>query len=233
MARSHGKLLCAIWRDPEWVGLSARAQWLYMLLLSHQGLSLVGSLDVTPGKWATFAQGVTRDAVETALDELEDHRFVLVDHDTGELLIRSFTRHDIDPNRVNINLAKGLWGQWGTVASASLRSVALHEMSDAVWEKLEPHAPADAVQTRRSARLEPAPRIPVGDPEPVPGTQPPPSSLLPPVTNHPPAAAPPVVVDFDRYAAPKLDAEQRALNLAEIRAARDARAAVPHTREMR
>lgn len=195
MARSHAKITTAVWRDPAWTRLTARAQWLYMLLLSQQSLSLVGSLDTTPGKWATLANGVTREAIDVALAELEEHRFVVLDHDTGELLIRSFTRHDIDPNRVNMNLAKGLWGQWGCIASPGLRSVALHEMPAAVWDKLEPHAPPDAAHIRRSARLEPATAAPVGDRESGPGWQPPLSSHLPPVTTHRPAGPPPVDLD--------------------------------------
>lgn len=178
MARSHAKILVSVWRDNDWKALSLPAQWLYWVLLSQPKLTLVGSLEVTPGRWAQYANGLTRRMVDDAFYELRENRVVLVDDDTDELLIRTFTTHDLDPNRINVNLTKGLWGQWGSIESDILRREAVWGMPDAVWDKLLPHAPGDAVHIRRSGRLEP-----VDDSRSEPGGsprfEPPPSSHLP------------------------------------------------------
>lgn len=204
MARSHAKILVAVWRDPEWVSLTARAQWLYVLLLSQPKLTLVGSLDVTVPKWAALAAGVTTDDVAGALMELHDARFVIHDEPMGELLIRSFTSHDLDSNRLNSNLVKGLWGQWACISSPLLRSAAVLGMPDAVWAKAEAHAPIDAVKIRRSARLEPTAhgRLEPGSHARI---EPPPSSLLPPVTCLRPAEGVPVAADFEHHPSARID----------------------------
>lgn len=187
MARSHAKVLVQVWRDRDWTDLSQSAQWLYVLLLSQPKLTLVGTLEVTTGRWAHLAAGLSREAIEDALSELRAASKVIVDDYTDELLIRTFTTHDIDPNRVNVNLAKGLWGQWSCIASDHLRTQAVVLIPDATWLKLEPHAPSDAVEIRRSARLEPH-ESPRSQPQPVVRFEPPPSSLLPTETSLPPGA---------------------------------------------
>lgn len=187
MARSHAKVLVQVWRDKDWTELSQAAQWLYVLLLSQPKLTLVGTLEVTTGRWAHLCVGVSRQDIEDALSELRAASKVIVDDYTDELLIRTFTTHDIDPNRVNVNLAKGLWGQWSCIASDHLRRQAVLLIPGATWLKLEPHAPTDAVQIRRSARLEPG-EPPRSQPQPQPRNEPPPSSHLPTDTTRPPGA---------------------------------------------
>ena len=185
MARSHAKVLVQVWRDRDWTSHTVEAQWLYWLLLSQPKLTLVGSLEVTPGRWAAFAPNASKTVVDAALVELEDAGKVIVDPDTDELLIRTFTTHDLDPNRINVNLARGLWGQWACIASDGLRRFAVLLIPGETWDKLEPHAPPDATYIRRSARLEPGEsfRLRPGAPS---RFEPPPSSLLPTETSHPP-----------------------------------------------
>lgn len=183
MARSHAKFYVRAWRDEEWRDLSALAQWLYWAFLTQPKLSLVGSLEVTPGKWSQLAKRLPKAEVQAALDELVIAGKVLLDQSTDELLIRAFCKNDLDPNRVNVNLAKGLWGQWACIESHRLRIAAIDGMPDPLWEKLGQHAPEDAVDIRRSARLEPGgrtdPVIPVGTEDGSPG-----SNLLSPLTSH-------------------------------------------------
>jgi hypothetical protein len=193
VARSHAKFYVRAWRDEEWRDLGMAAQWLYWLLLSQPRLTLVGSLEVQPGKWSHLASRLTKADVQHALDELVIAGKVLIDEATEELLIRAFTKNDLDPNRVNVNLAKGLWGQWACLESHPLRIAAVDGMPDDLWDKLGRHAPPDAVDIRRSARLEPDDRT--GDSPPVGTTgsdawiEPPPSSRLSTDTSHRPAAA--------------------------------------------
>jgi hypothetical protein len=196
MARSHAKVLVQVWRDRDWCDLSIDAQWLYVLLLSQPKLTLVGSLEVTPGRWAHLAGDGSRERIDAALGELRAADKVLVDDRTDELLIRTFTAHDLDPNRINVNLARGLWGQWACIASDSLRQKSIALIPDAVWDKLEPHAPSDAVQIRRWARLEPEVE-PRSQPQPPSRSQPPPTSHLPTDTSLPPAETSPTHAPVD------------------------------------
>ena len=140
MARSHARIHVAIWRDQEWLDLSPMAKLVYVTVLSQPRLSLVGVIDFAPGRWSSQI-GVDRATFEHALEELEDERFVIVDTTTDELLVRTFVTHDLDPNRINNNLARGFWGAWGCVASAYLRSEVIHETPDDQWARLEPSAP--------------------------------------------------------------------------------------------
>lgn len=94
MARDHARLLCRIWRDKDFKARTQAAQWMYMTLLSQPTISNAGVLPVTAGAWARLAEDVTEDAVRAALLELAEHRFIVVDDDTAELLVRSFMRND-------------------------------------------------------------------------------------------------------------------------------------------
>lgn len=220
MARSHAKIKCSIWRDEDWLVLTPAAKLLYVLVLSQPKLTLLGTLDLAVGRWASMA-GIPRERCEEALEELEEERYVVVDRSTDELLVRSFTHHDLDANRVNLNLAKGMTGQWECLQSPVLRSHALHEMPDDIWEKVEPFAPADAVQTRRSAPLEPL--VPAAQPDGTPEL--PLSSLLPPTNYHPPGDTLPVQADLEHPPTPKLDPSA----ISEYRSGLDAlKQAVPH-----
>lgn len=149
MARSHGKLFSNVWRDEDWRNLTTDAQWLYMLLLSQPKLTLCGSLDIAVDRWARMNADATPESVTKALDELVNNYFVLVDHGTGELAIRTFAKHDLDTGRMNSNLAKGMWRAWEGLESAYLREMFVALVPEDLWrERLEEHAPNDAFDTR-------------------------------------------------------------------------------------
>lgn len=167
MARSHGKLHVTIWADDDYQALTIRAQWLYTALLAHPRLTLAGTLDVWPTRWARHATDADETTAQAALDELEDARFVVVDRRTEEVMIRRFSSWDLDPNRVNKNLGPAVWSAWKGVLSPALRSTFTHEMPEPLWDRLAKWAPPEAEETRRSPRLEPEPRPPVAT-EPAP-----------------------------------------------------------------
>lgn len=154
MARTYGKLLAEIWRNEDWLKLSGNAQRLYMLLLSQPKTTLVGLLDYMPDRWAALCSDWNTFEVQHAAVELEDARFVLMDDATGELLIRSFIKHDLSPNRLNVNVVKGVWSAWLAVSSAMLRSQLVHVLPQAVWTEERVDVPAEAVQMRCSEPIE-------------------------------------------------------------------------------
>lgn len=95
MARVHGIIKTEVWEaGSEFRRRTLPAQWAYAMLVSQPQINNCGVLPYVPEKWARFATGLTIDQLDSALAELEQHRFVVVDQDTGELLVRTFIKHD-------------------------------------------------------------------------------------------------------------------------------------------
>jgi hypothetical protein len=94
MARSYANIATAIWRDDDFRILSVAAQHAYFLLASQADISAAGILSLNLTRWAARTKDVTRASLRAALEELEAHRFVAVDDETEELLVRSFVRWD-------------------------------------------------------------------------------------------------------------------------------------------
>ncbi|MGH3760277.1 hypothetical protein [Actinophytocola sp.] len=94
MARDHARVELSIWDDPDFVVLSGEAQRLYLFLLSQRDLSYAGLVPMRLRRWAGRSATATVDAVTAALAELDAARFVVCDHDTEEVLVRSLIRRD-------------------------------------------------------------------------------------------------------------------------------------------
>ncbi|MEV6879563.1 hypothetical protein [Amycolatopsis sp. NPDC051128] len=94
MAREHARILCRIWRDAEFRGLVTDEQWMYKALLSQATISNAGVIAYTPGPWSRLSADMTLERVEAALSSLAAKRYVVLDEDTGELLVRTFMRND-------------------------------------------------------------------------------------------------------------------------------------------
>jgi len=93
--RHYANVQTSVWAaDSGFRGLPARAQWLYLLLLSQPNISAAGVLPLTVRRWAQMSANMTTAALGEILDELEAQRYVVVDHDTEELLVRTFVRWD-------------------------------------------------------------------------------------------------------------------------------------------
>ncbi|PRX90674.1 hypothetical protein [Allonocardiopsis opalescens] len=94
MARNHGRILTTIWTDTQFLAVSPAAQRMYLFLLSQPRLTHAGLLDITLSRWASKAPGLTEVSVAAALDELAEARFVVLDADSEELLIRTLVKND-------------------------------------------------------------------------------------------------------------------------------------------
>jgi len=94
MARSYAAIHLRIWADPEWRALDGDAQLLYLLLLSQPSLNLAGVLPLQTRRWAACVADWDAPAVDMALSRLAEARFVVIDLDTEEVLVRSFIRND-------------------------------------------------------------------------------------------------------------------------------------------
>ncbi|MFT7836943.1 hypothetical protein Q5530_12405 [Saccharothrix sp. BKS2] len=94
MARDHARLYVHIWTDPDFVELSAVAKLIYLQLVSQPKLAYSGVLDLAAKRWALAHPDLDLAAVRSALAELDAARFIVVDQETEEVLVRSFIRRD-------------------------------------------------------------------------------------------------------------------------------------------
>ena len=125
MARGHGRILSSIWEDPDFLALTQEQQRLYLFLISQPNLNHAGVLPVTLRRWARKAFGLTAADLEKHLAALHAARFIVLDDDTEELLIRSFIRND------------GVWKQpkvMGSMVSSALE-IESHALRRALLEE--------------------------------------------------------------------------------------------------
>jgi hypothetical protein len=155
MARSHAKLFCSIWEDEDFIALPGSAQRLYMLLISQRKTTMVGCLDLKPARWARLAPDTTIDDIRHAARQLAAARFIVLDEETDELVVRTLVRHDGIRAVANSKLLMGFWGQWEAIESPALRRVVIDNVPDDVWEAKRFTPPAAALEMRRSDPPEP------------------------------------------------------------------------------
>lgn len=95
MAREHARILCSIWRPgDDFRELGPDEQRLYFLIISQREINNAGVIPLMVSKWARCSAGTTIDDVEKALVGLEHARYVAIDRDTDEVLVRTFIRND-------------------------------------------------------------------------------------------------------------------------------------------
>lgn len=149
MARSAGKVLSKAFQDDDWRSLPPRPQWLYWLLLGQSKLTLIGCMDYMPARWATLAATIDPAYIEATIAMLEETDYLAVDRTTGEVLIRTFVKHD-GISTANVNIRKGCWSAWEAIASPMLRKVAVDNMPGTMFDL----APPEALQMSRSEPME-------------------------------------------------------------------------------
>lgn len=95
MTRSYANIVTAIWRpDSPFRDARMEDQRAYLMLVTQPDVSAAGTLQLTTKWWSSLAADTTLDDVHRVLASLSDARYVVIDWDTEELLIRSFVRHD-------------------------------------------------------------------------------------------------------------------------------------------
>jgi hypothetical protein len=94
MARNHARILTSIWDNDDFLGLEPEAQRVYLLLVSQPDLSPCGALPYLPGRWSRLSCSTGEQEIVEAVELLVAARFVVVDHDTQELVVRTFVVHD-------------------------------------------------------------------------------------------------------------------------------------------
>ncbi|MDH6678429.1 hypothetical protein M2284_002632 [Rhodococcus sp. LBL1] len=126
MARDHTRIHLSIWNDDDFRDLSPRAQHLYFVLMTSPTVSYCGVGDWRPARIMPLAASWTVDEFDAAAVELAERLYVVIDEGTEEFLVRSFVRNDglMKQPKMAVAMAKA----FATVASRSLRGVAVHEL---------------------------------------------------------------------------------------------------------
>lgn len=126
MARSEARLVVSIWSDPDFLALTGSAQRLFMFLVSQPDLAHDGVIALRERRWSKAAAGMTTAQIAADLDELSAARFVVVDADAEELLIRSFIRRDKVYRQPNVLRAAA--DHIATVSSALIKIAVAAEL---------------------------------------------------------------------------------------------------------
>lgn len=94
MARSEARLLTEIWEDRDFLALTGDAQRLFMFLISQPDLAHSGVIALRERRWSRKSSDGSLAGIEKALTDLAAARFLVVDWDSEEILIRSLIRRD-------------------------------------------------------------------------------------------------------------------------------------------
>jgi len=94
MGRSFGRVLASIWDDDDFQAVPRTAQCQYVFLLSQSDLEHSGVIPLRERRWAKSCDELTKDQIAEDLKALAAGRFIEVDEDTEELLVRSLIRRD-------------------------------------------------------------------------------------------------------------------------------------------
>lgn len=151
MARNYGNIACAIWRDPDFIALSVNAQRTYMLLITQHDISSVGTIAITLRRWSRMASDSPQDCLSNGLSELESARFIVVDWEGEEILVRTFVKWDgghTNPKRISsiLSAAAAVTSPIiGPVMSSELDSLGLDHVKS--YPQVDSHSIADRTPT--------------------------------------------------------------------------------------
>lgn len=124
MSRTYATIDAGIWSDAEFCDRTAGAQRTYFMLITQTDITACGTLPLTLRRWSSTC---AEKDLAAWLIELTDHRFVLIDEDTEELLVRTFVKWDggyKHPRRLQAVVATAR-----AIRSAPLRTAAMHELT--------------------------------------------------------------------------------------------------------
>lgn len=126
MARDHARVRVSIWDDPDFLGLKTGEQHLYLALMSNRGLSRCGVIDYIPSRFEHLASDLNVSKFRASVKGLTAGRFLVLDENTQELLVRSYVRHDGVLDRLNMGKATG----------TAFEAVVSHPIRDAIGNEL-------------------------------------------------------------------------------------------------
>ena len=126
MARKYAQIQTDIWTNDDILDLTMTEQWLYLHLVTHGKLNYCGAMDWRPKRIPPMAHGLTLGEIKDATEVLQAKRYIIIDEDTEEVLVRSFIRNDgLLKQR---NMGGAVASAYKDVGSRELRGVIIHEL---------------------------------------------------------------------------------------------------------
>lgn len=168
--RNYAQIQLSIWNDDDFRDLTAPAQLLYFIMISHPTLNRCGVGDYRPKRLALFSHSWDAHQVEAAATELAQARFVILDTDSEEYLVRTFVRHDGLMKQKN--MATTMAREFSTIVSDRIRGVIVWELRRLRsefpkwrgWESVEALELLERTAVNPSSRGAIDPKIPQFDP---------------------------------------------------------------------
>jgi hypothetical protein len=125
----HARIPVSRWESPDWCGLSAEAQWLYMAGESQREFTQCGLLPLRESRWCGLSAYSDIDVIIAARKLLADTGFWVVDEITEEVLYpRLLAERAVHRNPSMLKAA--------CMAARSARGPAIREALVAVLERL-------------------------------------------------------------------------------------------------
>jgi hypothetical protein len=106
VSRAYAQVYKDIWADDDFRNLENGPQRLYLFLISQPNINYAGVLMLSPRRWASRSKRYSVEELMADLAVLVERRYILVDEEEEELLVRSYIRND------------GLWKNPKTMKSA-------------------------------------------------------------------------------------------------------------------
>lgn len=133
MARKHARLMVSVWDDSDFVSLTSIEQNVFFALISSRDLSWCGVAPYLPKRLTRNASDLTERKVIAAIERLRATRFVVIDDDTDEILVRRFVHYDEVMKQPNV--AKGMATAMKRVHSQHLSTVLVDELARELVEQ--------------------------------------------------------------------------------------------------
>lgn len=178
MARTRATLHISMWNpDSHFRFLTSGAQRLYFLILTQGDLSLCGITALTVERWSRLASDTKVPQIRKALSELVEQRYLVVDEDTQEVWVRTFTVHDgvlRQPNMV-VSMCK----DFDAIQSGPIREGFLEGLPEGLIEGLPQGYGERLAEPFREGMLRVRTRAPSPTPSPSPTPEPFPEPMAP------------------------------------------------------
>lgn len=133
MPKEFAPLYLSTHQDADFLALTHTAQWVYQMALSASpDLSNVGVMPYLPRRIAKLSRDMTERKATTALGELSEGRFIVIDRDTEELLVRAHIRRG---KILKVpNMTKSMNSAYLLVHSDPIKQVIRDELKRAIEE---------------------------------------------------------------------------------------------------
>ena len=113
-------------RDPDWAAMTTMQHDCYMAIVSSPDLSWAGVVPYFPARYSGLAADLTERKVAKTWDELAALDKLVIDKRTGEVLVRTFLRHDNVLAKPNI--VKAFCLAYDRIASTGIRESIAREV---------------------------------------------------------------------------------------------------------